>query len=336
MTLKTAKLVVLRAYIRGTSCNMRIIFFGTSEFALPPLKALLKDAEMKLVAVVTETDKPAGRKMELKKSPVKLFTESKRLKLFQPEKFDKKTAEKISELRPDIAVLVAYGKIIPEEILKIPKKGFVNIHPSLLPRHRGASPAQTAILSGDKKTGVTIFVLDEKIDHGPILAQKPYEMKGNETTPELTKKLSVLGTEILIPTIKKYINNELRPQKQNENQATLTKQFSREDGKIDWKKPAEEIERMVRAFYPWPGAWAEIPKIGRVKITKASVALATDAFVAKAPKNSKSGVFFELNKKPAVVCGKDALIIDKLIPEGKKEMSGEEFLRGHRQMFEKM
>jgi methionyl-tRNA formyltransferase len=300
---------------------MKIIFFGTSQFAVPALEALMKDADFKIKAVVTETDKPADRKMALRKSPVKILAEEKNLNLLQPEKFDKKTAEKIGELAPDVAVLVAYGKIIPKEILKVPRKGFINIHPSLLPRYRGASPIQSAILSGDKKTGVTIFVLDEKVDRGPILAQKPYEMEGDETTPELKEKLSVLGAEILIPTLKQYVGGELLLQKQNENQATLTKQFSREDGKIDWKKSAEEIERAVRAFNPWPSAWTEIKDVGRVKITKASV-------LKDAPKNFKSGQFFEYKKGLAVKCEENALLIEKLVPEGKKEMTGEEFLRG--------
>lgn len=287
----------------------------------------MKDADFKIKAVITETDKPAGRKLEPNKSPVKTFAEEKGLFLLQPEKLDRNFSEKIKELNPDIAVLVAYGKKIPEELLKIPKKGFINVHPSLLPKYRGASPVQTAILNGDKKTGVTIFVLDEKIDRGPILAQKTYEMEGNETTPELKEKLSLLGAEVLIPSAKKYAAGELKPQKQDEGRAILTKQFSREDGKIDFKKSAEEIERMIRAFHPWPGAWTEIQKIGRIKITKAKI---LHPKIGCAANQTPGHIFKTEQGKMAIGCSPGSLIVEKLIPQGKKEMSGEEFLRGYR------
>lgn len=301
---------------------MKVIFFGTSQFAVPVLEALLmKDADFKIKAVVTETDKPAGRKMALRKSPVKILAEEKKLNLLQPEKFDEKTAEKISELEPDVAVLVAYGKIIPKKILKIPQKGFINIHPSLLPKYRGASPIQSAILSGDKETGVTIFVLDEKMDHGPIIAQKKYKICPADDYPSLENKLAEFGTKIMISAVKKYVKGEIKSEPQDENKATYTKQFSREDGKINFKKSAEEMKRMVRAFNPWPSAWTEIKNIGRIKITKASI-------LKDALKNLKTGQFFEYKKDLAVKCGKDALVIEKLIPEGKKEMTSDEFLRG--------
>jgi methionyl-tRNA formyltransferase len=322
--------------------KLKIIFWGTSEFAVPSLEALFKNPEIELAAIITEPDKRAGRKLELKKSPVKIFAEEKKLKLFQPENLkDKEFLRELKKTKTDVAVLAAYGRKIPIEILKIPKKGFLNLHPSLLPKYRGPSPIQTAILNNDKEIGVSIIILDEKIDHGPILAQKKLKIEEDETAPQLSEKLAKLGAKLLIQTIKKYNEGRIIPQPQNDEKATYTKLFSRADGKIDWKNSAKKIERMVRAFYPWPSAWTEIKNIGRIKITKSSILSLSSLsnLIAKSDieklKKIPVGEFFEINKKLAVKCGHaqydgDLLIIEKLIPEGKKEMTGEEFLRGYK------
>jgi len=301
---------------------MKIIFFGTSQFAVPVLQALAKDADFNIKAVVSETDKPAGRKMILQKPPIKIISEKENFKIFQPNNLkDDNFKNAIKKISPDVCVVASYGKMIPNELLKIPKFGFLNVHPSLLPKYRGASPIQSAILSGGKETGVTIIVLDKKMDHGPIIAQEKYKISPTDDYLALEQKLAEFGAKLLVSSIKKYAAGKIKPYPQDEKKATYTKRFSREDGKIDFEKSAEDIEGMTRAFSPWPSAWTEIKNIGRIKITKASV-------IKDEEKNLNAGQFFEYNKKPAVKCGENALIIEKLIPEGKKEMSGEEFLRG--------
>jgi len=209
--------------------------------------------------------------------------------------------KKIEELKPDLVIVASYGKIIPKKILEIPKYGCLNVHPSLLPKYRGPSPIQTTILNGDKKTGVTIILMDEKIDHGKIISNSKFLISKKFTYPELCQKLANLGVKLLIQTIPEWIKGEIKPKPQEESKATYTKILKREDGKIDWSKPGREIERQIRAFNPWPGAFTFIKhknKTLRIKILEAIV------------KDNK-------------------LIIKKLQPEGKKPMSFEEFKRGY-------
>jgi len=210
--------------------------------------------------------------------------------------------KKLKELKPDLVIVASYGKIIPKEILEIPKYGSLNIHPSLLPKYRGPSPIQTAILNGDKETGVTIILMDEKIDHGEIISNSKFLISNKKTTyQELNKKLAELGVKLLIKTIPKWINKEIKTKPQDHSKATYTKILKREDGKIDWSKPGREIERQIRAFNPWPGTFTFIKhknKTLRIKVLEANI------------KDNK-------------------LIIKKLQPEGKKAMSFEEFKRGY-------
>jgi len=210
--------------------------------------------------------------------------------------------KKIEKLKPDLVVVASYGKIIPKKILQIPKYGCLNVHPSLLPRYRGPSPIQTTILNGDKKTGVTIILMDEKIDHGPILGQRELEFSiFNFQFSKLHNKLAELGAKLLIETIPKWIKGEIKTKPQNHSKATYTKILKREDGKINWSKPVQEIERQIRAFNPWPGTFTFIKhksKTLRVKILEADT------------KDNK-------------------LIIKKLQPESKRPMTFEEFQRGY-------
>ncbi len=211
--------------------------------------------------------------------------------------------KKIRKTNPDLVIVASYGKIIPKEILEIPRYGCLNVHGSLLPKYRGPSPIQTAILNGDKETGVTIILMDEKIDHGPIISNSKFQIPNSKITyQELSQKLAQLGAKLLIQTIPKWIKGEIKPRSQDESKASCTKILKREDGKIDWSKPAQKIERQIRAFNPWPGAFTFIKhkgKVLRVKILKADI--------------SKE----------------DKLIIKKIQPEGKKPMSFEEFKRGY-------
>lgn len=282
----------------------KIIFLGTPEFGAIILEGLIKN-NYSPILVITAPDKPMGRKQILSPSPVKITAQKYNIPIIQPTKITI-----LGPVKPDLIILAGYGQILPKEILEIPKFGCLNIHPSLLPKYRGPSPVQTVILNGNKETGVTIILMDGKIDHGKIVSSIKYQVSSNVIYEELEKELSELGAKLLIETIPKWIDNKIKPQPQDESKATFTKIIKKEDGKIDWSKPAEEIERQIRAFHPWPGSFF-FWKGKRIKIIEAEA-------VEKSPED-----------KLAVKCGKDYLIIKKLQMEGKKPMDSEEFLRGH-------
>ena len=284
---------------------MNLIFIGTSEFAVPSLENLTK-SDYKIKAVITAPDKPQGRKKETIPSPVKQKAEELQLKTLQPKDI-KEIKEEIFEISPDLIIVAAYGQIIPKEIIEYPKLGSLNIHPSLLPKYRGPSPIQSAILKGEKEIGVTIIKMDEKMDHGPILSQEKIKIKTNQYYPEIQEKLSEEAASLLNLTISRYLKKEITPRPQNDSKATYTKILTRQDGEINWQKEAQEIERKVKAFYPWPGTWVYF-KNKRVKIIK-----------AKAITEERDGT---------VKTGKDYLLLEKVQPDGKKPMSGADFLRG--------
>ena len=274
--------------------KIKIVFIGTSEFGAIILNELVKN-NYKPVLVITIPDKPAGRKKILTPSPVKKGVKLLKIKIA----YDLKEIKKI---KPDLIITAAYGKIIPKDILEIPKYGALNIHPSLLPKYRGPSPIQTAILSGDKETGVTIMMMDKKMDHGKIISNFQFPISNKITYKELSKKLAKLSAKLLMETIPKWIKGEIKAKEQDHSKASYTKIIKKEDGKIDWNKPAQEIERQIRAFDPWPGTFTFIKKGDRkirVKILE-----------AKLSKNNQ-------------------LIIKKLQPEAKKPMSFEDFKKGY-------
>ncbi len=298
--------------------NLRIIFIGTPEFAAIILEKLIKSGYFP-IAVVTGPDKPSGRKQILVPSPVKVLAEKNKIPIFQPEKIINLKSE-IKNLDPDLIILAAYGQIIPKDILDIPRYGALNIHPSLLPKYRGPSPIQTTILNGDSKTGVTIILMDEKIDHGPILGQKKIIINKIDSV-ELTKILAELGGDLLIEILPKYLKGEIKPKPQNHSQATYTKFIKKEDGRINWQKSAEEIERMIRAYYPWPSVFTKIKnkilKIFKVKILKIN------------HKKEPGTVFLTEKKELAVACGQDALVLEEVQFEGKKRITAQEFINGY-------
>ncbi len=273
----------------------KIIFIGTSSFAITTLEELIENG-YEILAVITAPDKPVGRKQELTPSPIKEIALKYNLLTFQPEKISEVEKE-ISQLKPDLIITSSYGQIIPKNILDIPKKESLNLHPSLLPKYRGPSPIQTAILNGEKVTGITIIKMDEKMDHGPIIAQQETNINPDDTYESLEDKLSEEITKLLIEILPRYFKNKIQPEIQDESRATYTKILTRDDGKIDLKENAEEIERKVRAFSPWPGTWTEINN-QRVKILKVKI------------KNN-------------------FLSLELIQPAGKKPMTGEEFFRGH-------
>lgn len=302
---------------------MRIIFLGTPEFAVPSLQKLHANPDFEIAGVFCEPDRPQGRKQILTAPPVKMLAKKLKLPVFQPEKIrEEKWVQKVREINPDLAAVVAFGQIIPKSILDIPKFGFLNLHPSLLPKYRGASPIQAAILNGDKKTGISIMLLDEEMDHGPVLKQKKIKLQGNETAEILHDKLAKTGAELLMRTAEDWKNKEIKARPQNHKKATFTKILKREDGLIDFNKSAKEIEQKIRAYFPWPGTFM-MWQGKRLKILPAKLC---GHLVAT---SKKTGELFETDKKLAVRCKKNALILKRVQLEGKNEMSGEEFLRGY-------
>lgn len=301
---------------------LKLIFFGTSEFAVPALEALIKGG-LKPIALVTSPDKPAGRGKKIAVSPVKEFGEARIPNLFQPEKLDREFISKLAELKPDMGVVASYGKILPKTLIDIFPKGILNIHPSLLPKFRGASPIQSTILAGEKETGVTIILMDEKMDHGPVLARREFQIPDSRseiTYAKLHDSLAKIGAELLLETVPKCVSGDIVPVPQDDDKATFTKLIRKEDGLIDWSSESAEIERKIRAYNPWPGAWTEV-KGSRLKIIAAEE--------IEKPESAAPGVFFEYNKFPAVACGKRGLLLLMVHPEGKKEMRGDAYLRGN-------
>src|SRR3989344_2446912 len=235
--------------------KLNIVFFGTSEFAVPALEILIRE-NYNIVAVITAPDKPAGRKKTLSPSPVKLKAESLSLKVLQPATLkDEVIFENFKNLNPDLCVIAAYGKIIPKKFLDVPRHGFLNIHPSLLPKYRGPSPVKTAILDGATQTGVTIIVVDEEVDHGPILESRKWKVESGKRYKELEKELAELGAKLLIETLPKYVSGKVKPVPQDHSQATFTRMFTREDGRINWDNSPDKIYNQIRALNPEPGAW---------------------------------------------------------------------------------
>ena len=288
--------------------DSKIIFIGTGQFAGPILENLIKN-RYNIIRVITAPDKPVGRRQELTASAVKEIALRHKLFLSQPEKLIEVKSE-ISAVKPDLVVSAAYGKIIPKEVLDIPHFGCLNLHPSLLPKYRGPSPIQTTILNGDQKTGLTIMLMDEKIDHGPIVAQKELKIMTDDNSQTLEKKLAQLAADFLIEILPDYLHGKIKLKPQDESQVSYTKILTKQDGQINWQKSAGQIVRQVRAFYPWPGAWTEFNGL-RVKILK-----------AKAIKNSPTG-------KAALPAGQGFLLLETVQPAGKKPMTGQEFFRGH-------
>lgn len=300
--------------------NYKIIFMGTPDFAVPILKSLVESGYT-LATVFTQPDKKVGREQKIVYSPVKKLALKCSIPVYQPEKLDHEVEQKISSIKPDLIVVAAYGKILPKSILDIPKYGCLNLHASLLPKYRGASPIPAAILSSEKETGVSIMLMDEKMDHGPIINQRKEKIYNNETGKSLHDRLAKIGAELLIQTLPKWFEGKIKPKPQDHTKATYTKIISREDGHIDWTKSAEEIERQIRAFYPWPGSWT-IWNGRRLKILQVKLSKLQDA-------RKPGEVFLTKDRKLAIVCSKGYLLVERLQLEGKKQMTAEEFLKGH-------
>ncbi len=233
----------------------RTIFMGTPEFAVPSLAALI-DAGYDLIGVYTRPDQPAGRGQKLAESPVKGLARSHGLPVYQPGTLRAAAAQaELAALAPDLIVVAAYGLILPQPVLDLPRFGCVNVHGSLLPRHRGAAPIAAAILAGDTEAGISIMLMDAGVDTGPVLSTAALPVAPDETTGSLTGKLAALGADLLTQTLPRWLAGEIRPQPQPETSTDFASRINKEDGAIDWAEPARLIERRVRAYQPWPTAY---------------------------------------------------------------------------------
>lgn len=300
---------------------MRIIFFGTGKFAIPSLKRLM-NSRHEVLAVVTLPDAKSGRGMNPRPTPVKAFIEqaAPAIPVFQPGKVnDKKFTDPLRLLEADVFVVIDYGSKLSKELLGLPAKYCVNLHPSLLPKYRGASPVNWAILSGDKETGNTVIKMAEQMDAGDIITQKATAIGDDEDAVSLEERLSQAGAELLADTLEAIEKGEERPVKQDESKASYAPRLQKKQGRIDWSEDAAIIERKVRGMKPWPGTFTYLNK----KLLKIHGARITDT-----GSNAGKPGTFEDTAGFIVRTGKGALQITRLQPEGKRVMTAEEFLRG--------
>jgi methionyl-tRNA formyltransferase len=296
---------------------MRIIFMGSPEFATPSLKALRSEHEV--CVVVTQPDRPAGRGRRLQESAVKKLAQSYHLPIIQPEKInDESFIDELDALGADLAVIAAYGQILPARILGLPRYGCLNVHASLLPRWRGAAPVQAAILEGDAKTGVTIMKMDAGLDTGPIIQQRSIAIRDAETGGELEKRLAVLGSQLLIETLPAYVSSELRPSPQDDALATYAPMLKKKDGRMDFHQEADRLARQVRAFEPWPTSfffWEELRIVVR-------------AAHAHPHASGEVGEVQRIEGLPAISTASGSLVLERIQPAGKRDMDASDFLNG--------
>ncbi|HSM26277.1 MAG TPA: methionyl-tRNA formyltransferase [Anaerolineaceae bacterium] len=298
---------------------MKIVFMGSPEFAIPSLESLF--GKFDVVGVVTQPDKPAGRGKELKPPPIKDFALKFGIDVIQPDRLrDQGVKEKLEDWKPDVIVVVAFGQILRQDVLDLPKYGCINVHGSLLPRWRGAAPIQAAILHGDATTGITIMRMDAGVDTGPILRQKEIPIQKSDTAESLSNSLSELGASLLVNTLSDYLQGKVIPVPQPETGITYASTLKKEDGSLDFSKGAIELDRQVRAFYPWPGTFMTING-ERIKVISTSVISDTNLSIGK------RDVFKGF---PIVGTGEGGLLLETVQPAGKKPMAGKIFLNGFR------
>lgn len=300
---------------------------GTPSFAAKILR-VLSENNYNLLSVYTRPDKKNGRNQEIKKSEVKLSAEKLGLKIFQPERFDKTAIKELKKQKPDLIIVAAYGKILPKSVLEIPDFGAINVHASLLPKFRGPSPIQNAILNGEKETGTTIMLMNEGIDTGNILSQKKINIGSDEKYPELAEKIALLSCSLLLKTLPLWINGKIIPLPQSEKQATYCQLIERMDGKIIWTDNAEDIYNRYRALFPWPGVFVYWKKNGsnlRIKLHKINLIKTEDGNI----KNHLIGEVFSLKDKIAVKSGKGAIILEEIQLEGKNSVKIGDFINGY-------
>lgn len=302
----------------------RVVFMGSPDFALPTLRALAQAYTVS--GVVTQPDRASGRGRELKPPPVKSLAVQLGIPVIQPPKLNQ--PEVIAQLRewaPDLIVVAAFGQILKKEILELPRFGCINVHASLLPRWRGAAPVQAALLAGDEETGVTIMQMDAGLDTGPMLAKRPLRIKPDDTAASVSQALSTLGADLLLETLPAYLAGALQPIPQPAEGATYAPMLKKEDGRLDFTAHVNDLERKVRAFNPWPGAFMDFDGV-MLKIHRAHTA----PLPAQGEREVPAGQRLVVQNQPAVAARSGALVLDEVQPAGKKPMSGKSFLAGAR------
>ena len=297
-----------------------LIFMGSPQFAVPTLEALARDHH--ILAVFTQPDKPAGRGQQLTAVPVKQWAVAHDVPVYQPKSFRKEpqAIDLLRDLKPDVIIVAAYGLILPQAVLDVPPFGCLNVHGSILPRHRGAAPITSAILAGDAETGITIMQMDAGLDTGPMLSIVREAIRSDDTTASLSERISFLGAHLMADMLPQYMSGTILPQPQPTEGATYSPKIDKADAHIDWSKPAVEIERMVRAYIPWPGTftfWDE----QMVKVLKAGYRMQEA--------RGKIGEVVKLSDGSiGVVTGDGVLVLREIQLAGRKGMKAEDFVRG--------
>ena len=314
-----------RLTTNGMCQHMTIIFMGTPDFSVPTLHLLLEN-EYDLQAVVTQPDRPKGRGRKVVASPVKVLAGHYQIPVFQPEKVRApQIQQQLKDIAPDAIVVVAYGQILPESILQIPRLGCINVHASLLPKYRGAAPIQWAIIQGENETGVTTMFMDKGMDTGDILFQKTVPIEEEDTAGTLHDKLAFEGAELLLQTLQNLEQGRIMPTSQNHDAATYAPLLKKKDGAIDWQEPAFRIYNKVRGLFPWPGAYTYFQgktlKLLQVKVEQELEGVALLAPGTVVALDSVSG--------PAIVTGEGYIRILEVQPENKKPMRCSDFCRGY-------
>ena len=308
------------------SDSLRIIFAGTPDFAARHLDALLS-SEHQVVGVFTQPDRPAGRGKKLMPSPVKVLAETHNIPVFQPASLRQAENQRlVADLNADVMVVVAYGLILPKAVLDMPRLGCINVHGSLLPRWRGAAPIQRSLWAGDNETGVTIMQMDVGLDTGAMLYKLACPIESADTSATLYDKLAGLGPQGLLATLRQLASENTQPEIQDDSLATYAEKLSKEEARVDWSLSAEQLERCIRAFNPWPMSWFEIDS-QPLKIWSASV-IAT-------PTDAQPGTILSVSKQGIqVATGEGILNLESLQPAGKKAMTAQDLLNSRREWFE--
>ncbi len=297
---------------------MRIVFIGAGEIGVPTLQALLK-SEHEVVGIVTQPDKPVGRAQIIEPPPIKKALAGAKMPILQPARI--KEHQAIAEIRaliPDVIVVMAYGQILPRDVLEIPKIACINLHASLLPRWRGAAPVQAAIAAGDRETGITVMYMDEGLDTGDILLHRKIDILPTDTGGSLHDRLAKIAPDALLDSLRLFVEGRAPRTPQDNSLATYAPKLKRDDGRIDWSEPAEMIERKIRAFNPWPGAFTKIERQA-LKIFSGSVV----------GLSGEPGKILRSEKELVIAAGKGALSLGEVQLEGKRRMNAMEFLRGY-------
>lgn len=299
----------------------RTVFLGTGAFAVPIVEAVASHPSVDLVGVVSAPDRPAGRGQRVRQAPVAALARTSGWKLLQPSRLRSDDAvASVGDLEPELLVLADYGRIVPASLLET-RHGALNVHPSLLPRHRGASPVQATILAGDTDTGVTVIRMDEGVDTGPIVVQKRSGVLDGETAPELEERLAAIGARLLVDALPSWLAGLITPRRQPELGATLTPVLRRSDGSVAWDRDATSIERQVRAYQPWPGTSSGSP-VGRITIWRARVV--DDSEPQRAP-----GTVIGRGRGLAVATGSGLLELDEVQVAGGRRMTAHEMRNGY-------